>query len=185
MEAKALHPLPQVPHWPGVHFRGSFVTSRAPSYREAKPMGVCTGLCSAPSTHCSLGRGSLRPSYLLCLQRKESWVATGVRMDAWPGTGGGCLCVQWELGRAEGPGLHIAQIPGWGGCLESNDPGCGPWIPGRWGGGGGREQPCLPRPLCCEALWLTHSLFAIPLHASREGKSHFSLSSVSILAPCS
>lgn len=49
-------------------------------------------------------------------------------MDARPGTGGGCLCVWRELGRAERPGPHIAQIPGWGRCLESTGSGCGPWI---------------------------------------------------------
>lgn len=69
---------------------------------------------------------------------------------AWPGTGGGCLCAQWELEKAAGPGLHIAQIPGWGGWRKSTDSGCWLWIPG-WDElgkegvgcrGGGRELPC-------------------------------------------
>ena len=64
-------------------------------------------------------------------------------MDPWPGPGGGHLCVGLELGRAAGPGLHIAQIPGQGVCLESTGLAAGPGSLAGVKGGSGRELPCL------------------------------------------
>lgn len=91
--------------------------------------------------------------------------------------------MRWELGRAEGPGPHIAQIPGWGGRLESTDSGSGPWIPGGVKGGSGRELACLPGPLCCEPSG-SHVLFLqSPCTLQEKEKAIFLLAQLAFWLP--
>lgn len=143
----------------------------SPSYGKAKPMGVCTG--HVPTTHRSLGRAGLvlaLPS-LLFLLRKEVWVATGVRMDPWLGTGGGCLCTV-ELG---GPRARASHSTFLGGEHRAAGPASLDGV--KWGGG--REVPHLWTSVPGSPL-APGFPFCNPLqHASQEGKSHFSPSSVS------
>lgn len=106
-------------------------------------------------------------------------MATAVWMDLWPRVvqvaAASMRSGEWK--GLQGLGLCITRIPGrrvWQESADSGslDPELGKKVGPR---GGPRKGACLAsRPLCCEALWLTRPLFEIPLHASREGKSHFS-----------